>query len=271
MARWDNHTEQDKLDTITRKRANQKKKRRAASAARPAKPKKVKLSIALPVEHVTGNIVERTPNLRAEAFLKLLTKYYRAKRETGEIGNFGKFTGELFTGTGFALRGRINVSRIEKGYPELGTRRDHGETLKFEPNETFSKEAEADRQMKLARADAEEAEEEYRISLIRMPDWQALFGGAHEEYAHALTKRIVELVQKDAEKDHKRRRKAFDAATQKPVRKVKASDDPMEHTKEMIAFLTWLLSQPQKAISKQSIEEEIARLEGLVNSKTKRT
>ena len=39
MARWDGHTEQDKLDTIARKRANEQTKRQVASAAKPPKQK----------------------------------------------------------------------------------------------------------------------------------------------------------------------------------------------------------------------------------------
>jgi hypothetical protein len=48
------------------------------------------------------------------------------------------------------------------------------------------------------------------------------------------------------------------------VWKRKASDDPMGQTKDPLEFLNWLLEQPQKAISKESIVAAIARLEKLI-------
>jgi hypothetical protein len=269
--RWKDYTEQDKQDTETRKRAKETEKRRAANAARPAKPRKAKQPrlIPLPVERVTGS---KRAQPHAEPKGKPSTEEQKilSFKIDNELKNRHERQGYL------AENDLVEVLKSVGGYYAFPI---------FEKPTDVSEEVAIARQTKLASADAKEAEEEYRISQLRMPDWRALFNGASGEYARALIERIIELMQKDAERDHKRRRKAFDVATQKPVRKVKASDDPMVHTREQISFLRWLLTteqpvrvvykgckpiQTQKKIARQAIEEEIARLEGLVNPKAKR-
>jgi hypothetical protein len=318
MARWDNHSEQDKLDTITRKRAKQNQKRRAISAVRPAKPRKEKQPkqqltreqrravivaarvASLPVEHI-GPETALAVTTQNENAITLI-----GRRRAGEVlanpfehfgyqdkdKNWLKDPNEVSQLELNEMVAFYYWNRLYKAFPpdqpEFGASRGFwgigpGPAL-FEKPTDISRELLLEAQVRQEEDAAKWAEEEYQCSLIRLPDWtdwKAFLDKLEVEFMaeveEELRKQEVQETSTESEKVRKERRKAFDAATQKPVKKVKASDDPMEHTKEQIIFLRWLLTteqpaiykngktvQAQKTIARKAVEEEIARLDDLV-------
>ena len=236
MARWDNHTEQDKQDTIARKRANQIQKRQTASAGRPRKERKTKQSLITVEENQESNLGRWLPSWEDVLDSALLADHWADFRKIRDA----------------ASRGDKARKIAEEGWRGFSPGAHSG----IESHTDVSGEMKAELEVKRERAESEEKREQ-EIEALASQGWDAFLEECNQKI-NTFFEKQRKLA--EAEPELKQRRKAFDAATQKPVRKVKASDDPMEHTKEMIAFLTWLLTQPQKAVSKQSIVEEIARL-----------
>jgi hypothetical protein len=259
----------------TKRRAKQRSGARTVTKRRVATTREERIAAriaALPVERVTGNIkatpenIPTTPESRGRFSIPARKKQIRRISKRKRIADalyywMKRYHAQAPRKPGDTWKG-VNTF--------FGTGR--GPNL-FEKPTDVTKEIRLEEQSKRAQAEAEWDELEYEGS--NRPHWtfQSLLIEAKAELEAGLEReqRNEELRGRSeiAEKDRKERRKAFDAATRKPVKKTKASDDPMGQTKELLEFFNWWVEQPQKAVSKQSIVEEIARLEKLVDNKAR--
>jgi hypothetical protein len=245
---------------------------------------------ALPVERVTGNVEASVVALAAPASAK-------PRKRTEEIlidavAHFGHKDGDMVSRKernkvlAFSYWNSL-YKALPPNQPDFGSSNGFwgiGPTpIAFEKPTDISTELRLEEQAKQAHAEAEWDALEYEGS--NRPHWtfQSLLAKAVAELEAELDEeeRKAEAQQKgtEAERDRKQRRKAFDAATRKPLKKVKASDDPMEQTKGILGFLRWLLTteqpasydkhgkavQSQKTIARKAVVDEIARLEKLVD------
>ncbi|MGA9810144.1 MAG: hypothetical protein ACLPH5_04615 [Candidatus Sulfotelmatobacter sp.] len=220
-----------------RKRANQNAKRQAASAAHQKQRKPKQIRITLPVEHVS--IVLPVEHLIAEASSKPKPAPVPAPEPqppTGEQASLRNKARKLMEGIDDLL---ICEQSDEVGKLMFWLYGKYGFTM-FEKPTDVSKEAEADRQAKWRQVELEmlarwkkeeldEMEEEYRCSLIRIqPFWEMVSAAVTWD----AVERIVKLLQREASKDHKKRRNAFEARiptsvvktpeTRKPTKRIRA-------------------------------------------------
>jgi hypothetical protein len=288
----------ERAHNTERSRARAKQRSSALAVAKPHVPvtreERIAARIAaLPVEHVTGNVkagavtvvqqlAPAKPRKRTEEILIDAVAHFGHK--DGDMVS----TKELNKMLAFSYWNLL-YKAIPPAQPSFGSSNGFWGIgtgpVAFEKPTDISTELRLEEHAKRGQAEAEWCASEYEVS--NRPHWtfQSLLAEAEAELEAELKEeeRKAEAQQKgtEAERDRKQRRKAFDAATRKPLKKVKASDDPMEQTKGMLGFLKWLLTteqsasydkhgkavQSKKTIARKAVVSEIERLEKLVGGK----